>query len=66
MIDALGICKFVVFFGRMPLTTLAKFYTAVTGWETKLNDLMMSGERIWMLKRVFNVRMGSGRKDDHA
>jgi len=64
MIDALGICKFVVFFGRMPLTTLAKVYTAVTGWETKLDDLMKAGERIWMLKRAFNVKMGSGREDD--
>lgn len=64
MIDALGICKFVAFFGRMPLTTLASFYTAVTGWETKLGDLMKAGERIWMLQRAFNIRMGSGRKDD--
>lgn len=64
MIDALGICKFVVFFGRMPLTTVAGFYTAVTGWETGLGDLMKAGERIWMLQRAFNVRMGSGRKDD--
>ncbi|MFQ6080303.1 MAG: aldehyde ferredoxin oxidoreductase family protein [Candidatus Bathyarchaeia archaeon] len=64
MIDALGICKFVVFFGRMPLTTLASFYTAVTGWETKLGDLMKAGERVWTLQRAFNVRMGIGRKDD--
>lgn len=64
MIDALGMCKFVVFFGRMPLTTVAGFYTAVTGWETGLDDLMKAGERIWTLQRAFNVRMGSGRKDD--
>ena len=64
MIDALGICKFVVFFGRMPLTTLAGFYTAVTGWNTTLDDLMRAGEKIWMLQRVFNVRMGIRRKDD--
>jgi aldehyde:ferredoxin oxidoreductase len=64
MIDALGICKFVVFFGRMPLTTLAKFYTAVTGWETELDKLMKAGERIWMLKRSFNVMMRSGYNDD--
>jgi aldehyde:ferredoxin oxidoreductase len=64
MIDALGMCKFAVFFGRMPLTTVADFYTAVTGWETKLDDLMKAGERIWMLQRTFNVKMGTQRKDD--
>ncbi len=63
-IDALGICKFVVFFGRMPLTTLASFYAAVTGFETRLEDLMKAGEKIWMLERAFNLRMGSGREDD--
>ena len=64
MIDALGICKFVFLFGRIPLTTVAGFYSAVTGWKTKLDDLMKAGERIWMLERAFNVRMGIGRKDD--
>lgn len=64
MIDALGMCKFAVFFGRMPLTTVAGFYTAVTGWETKLDNLMKAGERIWMLQRAFNVKMGIQRKDD--
>jgi aldehyde:ferredoxin oxidoreductase len=58
MIDALGICKFIVFFGGIPLKDIAKIYTAVTGWETTLEDLMKAGERIWMLQRTFNVRMG--------
>jgi len=64
MIDALGMCKFVVFFGRIPLTTLANFYEAVTGWKIGLGDLLRAGERIWMLQRAFNVRMGIGRKND--
>ena len=64
MIDALGICKFIVFFGGIPLRKIAEIYTTVTGWETTLEDLMKAGERIWMLQRTFNVRMGIRRKDD--
>lgn len=64
MVDALGICKFIAFFGGIPLTALAELYTAVTGWETTLEELMKAGERIWMLQRAFNVRMGVRRKDD--
>jgi len=64
MVDALGICKFIVFFGGIHLRNIAKLYTAVTGWETTLEDLMKAGERIWMLQRTFNVRMGVRRKDD--
>ncbi len=64
MIDALGICKFIVLFGKASLITLTKLYTAVTGWEATLEDLMRAGERIWMLQRVFNVRMGAKRDDD--
>jgi len=64
VVDALGICKFVVFFGGVPLGKLADLYTAVTGWRTTLEDLMRAGERIWMLQRLFNVRMGARRADD--
>ncbi|HDO42419.1 MAG TPA: aldehyde ferredoxin oxidoreductase, partial [Candidatus Bathyarchaeota archaeon] len=64
VVDALGICKFIAFFGGIPLKSLAELYTAVTGWETTLGELMKAGERIWMLQRVFNVRMGVKREDD--
>lgn len=64
MVDALGICKFVVLFGKVSLITLTKLYAAVTGWEVTLEDLMRAGERIWMLQRVFNVKMGVKREDD--
>ncbi|MEM2320864.1 MAG: aldehyde ferredoxin oxidoreductase C-terminal domain-containing protein [Candidatus Bathyarchaeia archaeon] len=64
VVDALGLCKFVYLFGGVPLWMLAKLYTAITGWETTLNDLMKAGERIWILQRIFNVRMGVRRKDD--
>ncbi|MEM1507481.1 MAG: aldehyde ferredoxin oxidoreductase family protein [Candidatus Bathyarchaeia archaeon] len=64
VVDALGICKFVYLFGGVPLRKIVQLYTAVTGWETTLEDLLRAGERIWMLQRLFNVRMGVSRKDD--
>ena len=64
MVDAMGICKFIVFFSRIPLKTFADLYVATTGWKVTLKDLMKAGERIWMLQRTFNVRMGISRKDD--
>jgi aldehyde:ferredoxin oxidoreductase len=63
-IDALGVCKFIVFFGGMGFQILADLYSAATGWKTEVEDLMTMGERIWMLQRIFNIRMGATRKDD--
>ncbi len=64
MVDALGICKFIVFFGKISLRNLARVYAAVTGWDATLEDLMLAGERIWMLQRAFNIKMGVKREDD--
>jgi aldehyde:ferredoxin oxidoreductase len=62
--DALGLCKFPVFFGGIGLELIAGLYSAATGWETSVDDMMTMGERIWTLQRIFNTRMGVTRKDD--
>jgi aldehyde:ferredoxin oxidoreductase len=36
----------------------------VTGWDITLDELLETGERIFNLCRLFNVREGAGRKDD--
>jgi aldehyde:ferredoxin oxidoreductase len=64
MIDALGLCKFVVFFGGVGISILADAYSAATGWETSIYDLVKAGERIWLIERAFNVKMGIKRNDD--
>jgi aldehyde:ferredoxin oxidoreductase len=64
MVDALGLCKFVVFFGGVEISMLADAYSAATGLDMTLEDLVKAGERIWMIERIFNVRMGLRRKDD--
>jgi aldehyde:ferredoxin oxidoreductase len=64
VVDSLGICKFMLFWGKLPLTMLTDYYRAITGWEMSFDDFMKAGERIWNLQRAFNVKMGISRKDD--
>jgi len=63
-VDSLGICKFMVFWGKLPIRILVEYYNAITGWDITFEDLMKAGERIWNLQRAFNIRMGTSRKDD--
>jgi aldehyde:ferredoxin oxidoreductase len=64
-VDAMGMCKFVVLLTYViPPTLLAEFYSAVTGLETDHNELLRLGERIWNLKRAFNIEMGLSRQHD--
>ena len=44
---------------------LAKYYTLVTGIEMTPEELRVTGERINNVGRLFNVREGFTRKDDH-
>ncbi|MFQ5711662.1 MAG: aldehyde ferredoxin oxidoreductase family protein [Candidatus Geothermarchaeales archaeon] len=64
VVDALGICKFAIFFCGMSLTQVGGMFNAATGWNLTWDDLLQAGERIWYLERAFNVRMGVTRKDD--
>jgi aldehyde:ferredoxin oxidoreductase len=63
VMTALGMCLFVSS-GVVPWTIIAAAYSAATGLETDHWDLLKSGERIWNLKRLFNVKMGVTEKDD--
>lgn len=63
LFDALGVCKFLLFGGVRP-GDLVGWLNLVTGWAFGLDEFMKVGERIYNLKRLFNVRQGIGRKDD--
>lgn len=62
IIDSLVVCKFVnmavaeEFFARM--------LTALSGEKFTGDDLMLAGERIWNLERLYNLREGFTGKDD--
>ncbi len=65
IIDSLIICKFSRGTYYEGFKDLAKYYTLVTGIEMTPEELELTGERINNLGRLFNIREGFTRKDDH-
>lgn len=63
MFDSLICCKFVIF-GGMTVEPLTEFLNYATGWNFDKNEFLKTGERIFNLKRLYNIRCGISRKDD--
>lgn len=63
MLDSLHCCKFIIF-GGMTVEPLVKTLNLVTGWDFSKEDFLKTGERIFNLKRLYNIREGISRKDD--
>lgn len=63
LFDSLKLCKFTLF-GGLKLTPMAAWYTYVTGVPMEVAEFLKIGERIFNLKRLYNVRCGVSRKDD--
>jgi aldehyde:ferredoxin oxidoreductase len=61
--DVLGMCKFYIYAGLTP-DDLARELSALTGWEINGKGLLKTGERIYNLQRMFNIREGISRKED--
>jgi aldehyde:ferredoxin oxidoreductase len=61
--NPLGLCKFIVKGGMDPART-AQLLDAATGWGWTAKDLMRAGERIFNLKRLINLRLGTAPGDD--
>jgi aldehyde:ferredoxin oxidoreductase len=61
--NPLGLCKFIGKVGLSP-ETLAQLVNAATGWDLTGEEMMRAGERIFVLKRVVNNRLGISRADD--
>lgn len=61
---ALGTCVMLLLVGVLNIPKLAEYYTAITGIEISPEELRKSGERIWNLQKLVNVREGFTRKDD--
>jgi aldehyde:ferredoxin oxidoreductase len=64
--DALGVCKFTTAetYALNP-EDLAAGLSALWGREVSAESLMAAGERIVNLERMYNVRLGLSRDDDH-
>jgi len=63
MFDSLKICKYSLYGGIEP-HHLVEFLNFITDWDIDLKEFMRVGERIFNLKRLYNVRCGISRKDD--
>jgi len=61
--NALGLCKFL-FFARISHETLCHWIKGLTGWNLTSADLMEVGDRLYNLKRAYNVLMGVTRDRD--
>ena len=62
MVDSLVVCMFLSW--RLQPSNLAEMLRSTTGWDMDLDGFMQAGERIFNLRRMFNVRRGISRKDD--
>jgi len=60
VLESLIICKFL----GIPPGHIPGLYTLVTGIHMTLEHSIEAGERIYNIKRMFNVRCGISRKDD--
>jgi len=61
--DSVRCCKFMIF-GGITVEPLLKMLNLVTGWDWSKEEFLKVGERIYNLKRMYNVRLGVSRKDD--
>ena len=63
MIDSLTTCKFMLFCS-LTLKQLTKELNLITGFEISEKDFLKTGERIFNLKRLYNIKCGITKKDD--
>jgi len=63
LFNPLGLCKFL-FLGRVGPRMISQWVNLVTGWDTTMEELLLTSERLITLKRMYNVRLGIRRKDD--
>jgi aldehyde:ferredoxin oxidoreductase len=61
--DILSTCKFFMYAG-VSVDEWASMLAAATGWDIDGRDIIQTGERVYNLQRLFNMREGYSRKDD--
>lgn len=63
MFDSLTMCKFSLF-GGITVNPLVEYVRSATGWDMSVEEFFNTGERIFNVKRIYNVKHGISRKDD--
>jgi aldehyde:ferredoxin oxidoreductase len=61
--NPLGMCKFL-FIGRVGPKKVSEWLHLVCDWNLSQDDVMLTGERLFNLKRLYNAKLGISRKDD--
>lgn len=64
LMNSLVLCMFMVDGGEWGMPGVLELFNAITGWEYSLEDLMLTGERIFTLQRLLNLEHGYGAADD--
>jgi aldehyde:ferredoxin oxidoreductase len=62
--DSFVLCKFIRGCFEDYYKEASSLYTMTTGIELTPEELKKTGERVWNLKKAFNIREGWTRKDD--
>jgi aldehyde:ferredoxin oxidoreductase len=61
--NPLGLCKFLIK-GRVGGQRLSQIVNTALGWDWTTADILATGERIFQLKRLINLRLGITAADD--
>ena len=62
VMDSLKMCKFP--FANTAIADILTWLNGITGWDVTKEELLETGERIFNLKRVYNIACGVTEKDD--
>lgn len=62
--DSVAMCKFTIFGGSVTPKLIAEWLTYTTGLEWSVEELLQCGERIFNMKRLYNIKCGIDRNDD--
>lgn len=63
--DSMTVCKFVLDgIGTETCDMFVEWLNLITGWDLTKEELVLAGQRIFNLKRMYLVRDGQSRKDD--
>ena len=61
-IDSAGLCLFTSF--ALGADDYAALLSGGTGWDMTADEVMKTGERVWNLEKMYNIREGWTLKDD--
>ncbi|MCL5035957.1 MAG: aldehyde ferredoxin oxidoreductase family protein [Chloroflexi bacterium] len=63
VLNAAGLCKFIIR-GKAGPEKVCNWINLALGWDMDYDEIMKIGDRLHNLKRMYNVKLGIGRKDD--